>query len=482
RIRELVPATHSGCCVRPGGAARRGRRQTSRHTDKGPPGASPAAMEGSPQQLGLGAGARALGDSQALAELQELALRWFMETQAPLLLQNGALPPWFHGFITRKQTEQLLGDKALGSFLVRLSDRAAGFILSYRGSDRCRHFVIDQLQDRRYLVSGDTQSHSSLAELLHHYQQAELQPFGETLAAACPRVGPTPRGRVRWARAGPDACRPQPEERELYDSVSPQRAPGPPDSPASQRSPPKPQASFLHTRNGKASPWGLSKEESLEAPLLGPPLPERKSSLLEESFRGPGSVVYADVRKMNQARLGPATEGPAGGSACGPGQESLRRLSNGGPSRPEGPGPAPTGASAGPPAPRGRLLSPGPPAPGGAGAARSQGSPRLSHRPLLGPGCADAHAPAGGSQEPGDAPGPGRGHAQAPPHQAAPPRGQRRAQPEPVDSERASGAPAPQEPWDTYEQIPAAGSKESTRAPKPDRLRRLFFTDKKPRP
>lgn len=61
--------------------------------------------------------------------------------------------------------------------------------LCYRGGDRCRHFVITQLQDRRYLVSGDTLSHGSLAELVHHYQEVHFEPFGETLAAACPRVG-----------------------------------------------------------------------------------------------------------------------------------------------------------------------------------------------------------------------------------------------------------------------------------------------------
>lgn len=58
-------------------------------------------MEGGPEQLHLG---KALeeADGRALAEIQELALKWFMETQAPSILQNGALPPWFHGFITRK--------------------------------------------------------------------------------------------------------------------------------------------------------------------------------------------------------------------------------------------------------------------------------------------------------------------------------------------------------------------------------------------
>ena len=34
--------------------------------------------------------------------LRELALKWFTETQAPLILHNGMFPDWFQGFITRK--------------------------------------------------------------------------------------------------------------------------------------------------------------------------------------------------------------------------------------------------------------------------------------------------------------------------------------------------------------------------------------------
>ncbi|XP_037367287.1 SH2 domain-containing protein 7 [Talpa occidentalis] len=439
-------------------------------------------MDGSLWELSLGRGARSLGDSQALAELQELALRWFMETQAPLILQNGVLPPWFHGFITRKQTEQLLGDKALGSFLIRLSDRATGFILSYRGGDRCRHFVINQLQDRRYLVSGDTQSHGSLAELVRHYQEVEFEPFGETLAAACPR----------------------PEESELYDAITlgpqhasppaPVAAPAPPDSCASPRLSPKPQVSFLHTKKGaEASPWSLSKEESVEAPATVPPLPERSASLLEESFRSPGDIVYADLRKIKQARLGLGPEGssrvgpgPASSPARSPRQEPLRRLSEGG----QGPVGSPTAW--------GLLLPPSAGAQGASGAARSQGSPKPSPRahPGFGGGRADTHGlartaglpqAAGGEPEGGDSCTYEQipacwGGALRPPHPGA--SGTCSRLPEPADCgcERVSEAPAPQEPRDTYEQIPATRSKESTRAHKPDRLRRLFFTDKKPKP
>ena len=71
----------------------------------------------------------------------------------------------------------------------RLSAAPGHKCLCCRGSDRCRHFVINQLRNRRYLVSGDTQSHGTLAELVRHYQEVQFEPFGETLAAACPRVG-----------------------------------------------------------------------------------------------------------------------------------------------------------------------------------------------------------------------------------------------------------------------------------------------------
>nr|XP_019606754.1 PREDICTED: SH2 domain-containing protein 7 [Rhinolophus sinicus] len=447
-------------------------------------------MEGSLKQLSLGQGQgpERAGDSQGLAELQELALRWFMETQAPLILQDGALPPWFHGFVTRKQTEQLLRDKALGSFLIRLSDRATGYILSYRGGDRCRHFVITQLQDRRYLVSGDTHSHGSLAELVHHYQEVHFEPFGETLAAACPR----------------------PEDNDLYDAIT--RGPhqtnpghenppatasptGGPGKAASPCPPPKSQVSFLHLKKSQdVSPWNLSQEECMEVPTRAPPLPERSASLLEESFGSTNDVIYTDLRKMNQARLGRGTEVsgrlgpvPAGSQACSPGKEAPKRLPDGSQSRPGGPGPALSGGSPD----QGSAASPaswGPSSetPGASAATWSQGSPKLSPgaQPCAHGNSADTYELIG--QEAGDAPdqegstyeqipvccgGPAR-----PPNPEASPTYSKLLGPTDCGCERSSGAP---EPRNTYEQVTAAKSKAAGRTHKPDKLRRLFFTDKK---
>ncbi|XP_045888180.1 SH2 domain-containing protein 7 [Micropterus dolomieu] len=117
--------------------------------------------------------------------LKELVLRWFTETQAPMILNNGNFPDWFQGFAARKDTEDLLRDKAQGCFLIRLSDKAMGYILSYKGHDRCRHFVITQNQDGQFVISGDCRAYGSLTELIEHYKVSPIQPFGEHLTSSC---------------------------------------------------------------------------------------------------------------------------------------------------------------------------------------------------------------------------------------------------------------------------------------------------------
>ncbi|XP_056272185.1 LOW QUALITY PROTEIN: SH2 domain-containing protein 7 [Pseudoliparis swirei] len=117
--------------------------------------------------------------------LRELASKWFIETQAPLIVHNGFFPTWFLGFITRKEAEEILRKKELGSFLIRLSEKVIGYILSYRGRDRCRHFVINQSESGQFLVSGDTEGHDSVSDLIKYYTSSPIQPFGEYLASSC---------------------------------------------------------------------------------------------------------------------------------------------------------------------------------------------------------------------------------------------------------------------------------------------------------
>ncbi|NWY75187.1 SH22A protein, partial [Erithacus rubecula] len=57
---------------------------------------------------------------------------WFEQTQAQRLGAKEELPVWFHGFISRREAEELLQDQPLGCFLVRFSESTVGFVLSYR--------------------------------------------------------------------------------------------------------------------------------------------------------------------------------------------------------------------------------------------------------------------------------------------------------------------------------------------------------------
>lgn len=61
-------------------------------------------------------------------------------------------------------------------------------LLLPRGYDRCRHFVITQNQDGRFVIAGDCQAYASLTELIEHYKASPIQPFGEYLTSSCHQV------------------------------------------------------------------------------------------------------------------------------------------------------------------------------------------------------------------------------------------------------------------------------------------------------
>nr|XP_057931389.1 hematopoietic SH2 domain-containing protein homolog isoform X2 [Doryrhamphus excisus] len=118
-------------------------------------------------------------------KLTELSSKWFIETQVAHIAPNGFFPAWFVGFVTRKDAEEMLKEKDNGSFLIRLSDKAIGYILSYRGRDRCRHFVISQSESGHFVVSGDSGGHDTVSELIQHYKTSPIEPFGEYLTSSC---------------------------------------------------------------------------------------------------------------------------------------------------------------------------------------------------------------------------------------------------------------------------------------------------------
>ncbi|XP_065513524.1 hematopoietic SH2 domain-containing protein-like [Caloenas nicobarica] len=98
---------------------------------------------------------------------------------------DGAFPSWLHGMISRREAENLLIDKPLGCFLVRISQSRPGYTLTYKGEGRCRHYMIQMQPNARYVILGEDRAHASLTELVRYHQSVGIQPFMEILTVPC---------------------------------------------------------------------------------------------------------------------------------------------------------------------------------------------------------------------------------------------------------------------------------------------------------
>ncbi|CAJ1060505.1 hematopoietic SH2 domain-containing protein homolog [Xyrichtys novacula] len=75
--------------------------------------------------------------------------------------------------------------KPPGYFLIRVSESRIGYTLSYRVEDRCRHFMIDALEDGRYIIVGENRSHQCLQDLVDFHRRTPIMPYSEMLTVAC---------------------------------------------------------------------------------------------------------------------------------------------------------------------------------------------------------------------------------------------------------------------------------------------------------
>ena len=85
----------------------------------------------------------------------------------------------FLGIITREQAEKLLRGQRVGSFLVRVSERVWGYVMSYLGTHsdgvhgqvvpQVKHFLIDAGTQGYRFFGANRMTHPSLADLVRHH-------------------------------------------------------------------------------------------------------------------------------------------------------------------------------------------------------------------------------------------------------------------------------------------------------------------------
>ncbi|XP_028260685.1 hematopoietic SH2 domain-containing protein homolog isoform X2 [Parambassis ranga] len=119
------------------------------------------------------------------SQRQHDAFTWFTKSQLQAVVRNGMVPEWFHGIISRKTAEELLMPKPPGYFLIRVSESRIGYTLSYRDEDRCRHFMVDVLEDGQYIIVGEDRRHRFLQDLVDFHRRTPIMPFYQVLTVAC---------------------------------------------------------------------------------------------------------------------------------------------------------------------------------------------------------------------------------------------------------------------------------------------------------
>uniref|UniRef100_A0A8C4QNP2 Uncharacterized protein n=1 Tax=Eptatretus burgeri TaxID=7764 RepID=A0A8C4QNP2_EPTBU len=126
---------------------------------------------------------RAVGGPSCIS--QDEKFRWFADTQVQKLWHSKTFPNWFHGIISRRQTENLLKDKPLGSFLIRMSENAIGLVLSVKTITQCFHHRILHQMNECYCVDNTAQAHDSLDSLILHHKATPLEPHRQCLTDPC---------------------------------------------------------------------------------------------------------------------------------------------------------------------------------------------------------------------------------------------------------------------------------------------------------
>ncbi|XP_034865739.1 SH2 domain-containing protein 2A isoform X1 [Mirounga leonina] len=289
---------------------------------------APIPPPASPQLPGAASGPEDAGKAEEGLEeggqsLQAETRAWFQKTQAHWLLQHGAAPAWFHGFITRREAERLLEPKPEGCYLVRFSESAVTFVLTYRSRTRCRHFLLAQLRDGRHVVLGEHSAHARLQDLLRHYTACPLGPYGETLTEPLVRQTPEPAG-LSLSTEMSDSGNKDPHPHYSRTVKKSQNVtPTPKEGPGEQKEPPRPKPPV------PAKPQLPPEVYASPAPRPRPAPPPKPSNPIYQEpdepiafyAMGRGSPGEAPSNVYAEVEVTPG----AGGQPCGLGHLALRR-------------------------------------------------------------------------------------------------------------------------------------------------------------
>ncbi len=99
---------------------------------------------------------------------QEAVVKWYRAEEfqkgCGINADDGKPFQWFHGLVTRLDAEDLLLDEPRGTFLVRVSEKIWGYAISYKDTDRCKHYLVDTSSGTYQFLGANQLTHKSLSK------------------------------------------------------------------------------------------------------------------------------------------------------------------------------------------------------------------------------------------------------------------------------------------------------------------------------
>uniref|UniRef100_A0A914VD87 SH2 domain-containing protein n=1 Tax=Plectus sambesii TaxID=2011161 RepID=A0A914VD87_9BILA len=117
---------------------------------------------------------------------RQAIIEWFQRDELPrgtgLDPKTRLVAPWFHGIISREQSEALLKSRPTGSFLVRVSERIWGYTVSYVSIDGvCRHFLVERIPEGYQFLGTNQVVHDHLYDLICYHETAPITAKGNEI-------------------------------------------------------------------------------------------------------------------------------------------------------------------------------------------------------------------------------------------------------------------------------------------------------------
>eukprot|EP00056_Hartaetosiga_gracilis_P012639 m.202284 g.202284 ORF g.202284 m.202284 type:complete len:997 (+) comp13721_c0_seq7:256-3246(+) len=125
---------------------------------------------------------------QARKEKNERSIRWFVteEKKKGAGMGEDGFEQWFHGVISRRESEARLKNQKSGTFLVRVAESRFGYTLSMVNKGRVKHFMINVTDKGEYKMVGNSRLFVCLNDIVSYHVAHSITKVGDKLSLPCP--------------------------------------------------------------------------------------------------------------------------------------------------------------------------------------------------------------------------------------------------------------------------------------------------------